>query len=221
MTGLRKTLSVIVMVLITAMGSLPGSAAETDQARVTIQAAVNEGLGTFTDRSYSLEDRTRLLDGLLRRYSDPTLLSANILGRYWGKISPTEQREFSETFMHYLVSSFVGLLKNLESGVTVRVGDAFEVGSRIRVTSVVTFPSEPGVAIPVDWELATAPDGRQVVVDVTAEGISIIRAMREDFASVLRSSGGKIEPLMDALSRKIAENNKTNMAGRSGTSPLP
>lgn len=214
MTRLRKTLFVIVLVLITAMGSLPGSAAETDQARVTILAAVNEGLGTFTDKSHSLEDRTRLLDGLLRRYSDPTLLSANILGRYWGKISPTEQQAFSETFMHYLVSSFVGLLKNLNSGVTVRVGEAFEAGSRIKVTSVVTLPSEPGVGIPVDWELATTPDGRQVVVDVTAEGISIIRAMREDFASVLRSSGGKIEPLMDALSRKIAENNKTNMAGR-------
>lgn len=210
MTALRSL--IFIMTVAAAMIVAPplSRAAETEKARSTIQAAVDEGLTTFASQSHPLDERARLLDRLLRRYSDPTLLAASILGRHWGKISAAEQAAFSETFLRYLVSSYVGLLKNLQPGTAVKVGDTQEAGTRLKVASVVSLPSQPGAPIPVEWELVETADGRVVVMDVTAEGISIIRAMREDFASVLRGSGGKIEPLMEALRRKIAENDQTN-----------
>jgi phospholipid transport system substrate-binding protein len=190
----------------------PGCAAAAEQAspRAAVEAAVGEGLATFVGSGHSQAERTRLLDGLLRRHSDPALLSASILGRYWGKITPAEQEAFAETFMGYLVSSYSGLLKNLQSGVAVRIDDAVDLGGRYRVGSMVTLPSQPTVPVPVDWELVVAADGRLVIIDVTAEGVSMIRAMREEFASVLRGSGGKIDLLMEALRRKIAENEASN-----------
>ena len=211
--SLHKIVSMVLMVLGLLVMPQTGRCAETDVARATVQAAVDEGLATFVGKTIPVAERTRLLDNLLRRYVDPPMLSASILGRYWGKITPAEQSAFSELFIRYLVTSYVGMLGRAEEGVRMQLGQAQVVGSRVKVLSEAFLPAEPVTPIPVEWDVATTPDGKPVIMDLTAQGISLIRAMRDDFASVLRSSGGKIEPLMDALQRKIDENERLN-AGR-------
>ncbi len=213
MVTVRALISVTaILLLLAVVGPRPAQAADTQAARIMVQAAVNDGLASFAGKTKPLAERERLLDGLLRRYGDPAMLSASMLGRYWGKISPAEQTAFVETFMRYLVSSYAGLLKDLEPGVKIEVNDAVDLGARVRVSSNARFPSEPGVLVPADWEVATTADGKLVIMDVSVEGVSIIRAMREDFSSVLRSSGGKVAPLMEALQRKIDANDKANAA---------
>ncbi|MDO8605822.1 MAG: ABC transporter substrate-binding protein [Phaeospirillum sp.] len=209
MTLFRAMISAMAILLMAA-GPRPTLAADAPAARTMVQAAVDDGLTSFVGKAHSLPERTRLLDGLLRRYTDPTMLSASMLGRHWDKIDPSGQAAFTETFMRYLVSSYVGLLKNLQAGVRVEIGEATDLGARARVASIAYLPSQPGAPVPVEWGVGVTADGRPVLMDVTAEGVSIIRAMREDFASVLRGSGGKIEPLMEALRRKIDANDKDN-----------
>ncbi len=214
-----RTLRVLVALALMAGGlaaMTPASATDATTAHDTVKTAVGEGLGTFAGKTYPLDERTRLLDGLMRRYTDPTMLSAALLGRHWNKITPQEQAAFSDLFVRYLVSSYVGLLRNLQPGLTIDVGAAEDLGGRFRVPSTAHLPSQPGIPVPLEWEVATTPGGKPVVMDLSAEGISIIRAMRDDFASVLRSSGGKIDPLMEALQRKIDSNEKANTAAPSG-----
>ncbi|TAN71164.1 MAG: ABC transporter substrate-binding protein [Magnetospirillum sp.] len=213
MMALRPLIPVMTILLLLA-GPHPTQAADAQIARATVQAAVDDGLTTFLGQTHSLPERARLLDGLLRRYTDPTMLAASLLGRHWGKITPAEQAAFTDTFMRYLVSSYVGLLKNIQPGVKVDIGEAVDQGSRVKVASIAYLPSQPGAPVPVEWDVATTADGKPVLMDVTAEGVSIIRAMREDFASVLRGSGGRIDPLMEALRRKIDANDKDNVAGQ-------
>ena len=215
MTAVRALVSVMVFLVLVAVGPRPvqaqdASAPDLQAARTLVRSAIDTGLSSFVGKP--LAERERLLDGLLRRYSDPTMLAANILGRHWGKISPAEQTAFTETFMRYLVSSYVGLLKNVHPDVTVDVGEAIDTGERIQVLCVAHMPSDPGAPVPVVWDVATTAEGKPVLMDVTADGVSIIRAMREDFASVLRRSGGAITPLMEALQRKIAANDRDNAA---------
>ncbi|MFD2235374.1 hypothetical protein [Phaeospirillum tilakii] len=50
------------------------------------------------------------------------------------------------------------------------------------------------------------PDGHPGIVDIAVDGVSVTRAMREDFTSVLRSSGGVIQALLDALVHKAEAN---------------
>jgi len=207
----RRTLLFTVFLAIgLAFAPVGAKAADAAAASRTVKAAVDEGLATFVGKSYPLDERTRLLDNLLRRYLDPGLLSASMLGRYWPRITPAEQEAFSDLFMRYLVSSYVGQLRNLQDGLKLTVGTGEDLGAKARVTSIATLPSQPGQPIPVEWEVVPTPEGRMVIMDFTAQGISLIRAMRDDFASVLRSSGGKVEPLMEALRRKIDANDKAN-----------
>ncbi|KIL99141.1 ABC-type transport system involved in resistance to organic solvents auxiliary component [Paramagnetospirillum magnetotacticum MS-1] len=210
MTLLRR--SALAVVLILGVFLTPGTAgaADVEQGRKTVQSAVNEGISTFVGKTHPLPERTRLLDDLLRRYVDPSMLSASILGRYWGKISESEQKAFSQLFVHYLVTSYVGILGRAEPGTLVKVTGGVDQGSTVKVQSSALLPSQPGDPIPVEWIVATTAEGKPVIMDLSAQGVSLIRAMKDDFASVLRGSGGKIEPLMDALKRKIESNEKEN-----------
>lgn len=210
MNRLRSLVSAMVLALGLVLVPGAGRAADVDLARKTVQGAVDEGLSTFVGKKIPVGERTRLLDALLRRYVDPAMLSAGILGRYWGKITPTEQTAFSDLFVRYLVTSYVGLLGRAESGVRLQVDGGQDLGARAKVFSSAYLPAEPVTPIPVEWEVATTPDGKPVIMDLTAQGVSLIRAMHDDFASVLRSSGGRIEPLMAALQRKIDDNEKVN-----------
>lgn len=207
--SLRHVLSAVLVALVVMLPNL-ARAADVAQARSAVQSAVNEGISTFVGARLPLPERSAKLEALLRRHVDPPMLSASILGRYWGRITPEEQKAFSELFVRYLVTSYVGVLGRAEAGTTLKVTDGIDQGGRVKVLSVAALPSQPGVPIPVEWDVATAADGRPVIMDLTAQGVSLIRAMKDDFASVLRSSGGKIGPLMDALKRKIDANEAEN-----------
>lgn len=212
MTFLRRISAAVVLALGVSLLSGGAWAADVEQGRRVVQSAVDEGLSTFVGKKHPLAERSRLLDDLLRRYVDPPMLSASILGRYWGKIGPAEQSAFSELFVRYLVSSYVSILGRAEAGTTLKVTEGLDLGGKVKVLSTAALPSQPGVPIPVEWEVATTADGKPVIMDLNAQGVSLIRAMKDDFASVLRSSGGKIEPLMEALQRKIEANDKANAA---------
>ncbi|WP_231848960.1 MlaC/ttg2D family ABC transporter substrate-binding protein [Paramagnetospirillum magneticum] len=202
----------VVLVLGVFLGTGVAAAADVEMGRKTVQSAVDEGIATFVGKKLPLPERASRLDGLLRRYVDPSMLSASLLGRYWGKISEDEQKAFTELFVRYLVTSYVGILGRAEPGTTLKVTSGTDLGGRVKVQSVAMLPSQPGEPIPVEWEVANAPDGHPVIMDLTAQGVSLIRAMKDDFASVLRSSGGKVQPLMEALQRKIESNEKENAA---------
>lgn len=212
-----KILRTLIVVAMLAVGAGSARAADVAVAQALVQSALNEGVGTFASgRTYPLEERTRLLDGLLRRHTEPSLLSAAVLGRFWGKLTPEEQSAFSERLLQFLVSSYVGMLTDAESGITFQVGAGEDLGNRVRIPAEVTRSLPGAVPTPVGWEVAFTPDGRPGIVDLSADGVSLIRAMREDFGSVLRASGGKIEPLMEALQRKIDANNIANASPTSG-----
>jgi ABC-type transporter MlaC component len=212
-----KILRTLIVVAMLAVGAGSARAADVATAQALVQSALSEGVGTFASgRTYPLEERTRLLDGLLRRHTEPSLLSAAVLGRFWGKLTPEEQSAFSERLLQFLVSSYVGMLTDAESGITFQVGAGEDLGNRVRIPAEVTRSLPGAVPTPVGWEVAFTPDGRPGIVDLSADGVSLIRAMREDFGSVLRASGGKIEPLMEALQRKIDANNLANASPTSG-----
>lgn len=193
--------------------AVPAAAADIAAARATVQSAMDEGISTFASgKTYPLEERTRRLEAIVRHHTDPGLLSAAVLGRSWAKLPPDQQAAFSERLITFVVSSYVGLLDEPAEGVTFTLGEGQDLGAKVRI------PSEVGRSVPgvprsqVDWVVAFTPEGQPGIVDLTVDGISLIRAMHEDFTSVMRNSGGRIEPLMEALARKIAANDAANQA---------
>ena len=80
-----------------------------------------------------------------------------------------------------------------------QVGKVHEVGKRdLLVVSEIARPRGPPIR--VNWRVRGSNSYR--IVDVVIEGISMGITQRDEFASVIRNSGGKIEGLLDALRKK-------------------
>lgn len=181
------------------------SAARADEAQAARQAvsdAILEALHSFGSDGVPASERQPRLRQLIAARADVPLIGQDILGRYWGKATAEQQTEFSHLVLDYIVGSWSAHLADLPADQRLEViGDAPAVGGRVLVHSMIITPTE---RTPVEWTVAAAADGRPAIVDVSVEGVSPIQTMKADFTAVLRANGGQIEPLLEALRRKIA-----------------
>ncbi|HTH16453.1 MAG TPA: ABC transporter substrate-binding protein [Magnetospirillum sp.] len=179
------------------------TAAEPPVAKELIATLATDAMQTFGVKTLSADERSTLFRDRLLRYSSTKLVSADILGRYWGRFTDGERAEFEGLLVDYVVAIWSGRLADVDPGTKVNVQDAEVVGDKVVVHSVVFAPDEPPA--PVDWYVVTADTGANVVVDVQADGVSLIKTMREDFTALLRANGGHAAPLFDAMRKKMAQ----------------
>ena len=67
------------------------------------------------------------------------------------------------------------------------------------MTTEIVRPNGPPVR--VDWRVRKNGETLKVV-DVIAEGISMLITQRDEFAAVIQNSGGKVDALIDRLRRR-------------------
>jgi len=191
-------------VVLLAMAAIvrPAAAEDVDSAKQLVTTIVDDGLATFRGKQLSLEERGRLLAEKIRRYADPTRTSAQMLGRFWGRADQAMQTKFSALLVDYIVDTWSGQLSDIPASQKIAISGVETNADGVLVHTTATSDEDTPSA--VDWLIARAADGRMVVTDVTVDGVSLIKTMSADFMSVLRGNGGKVDGLMDAISKKIA-----------------
>ncbi len=122
------------------------------------------------------------------------------LGRYWRIASPGQRREYLRLFEDFLVLVYTNRFGDL-SGVTLRIVGTRTVNQRDRLvlSEAVTAGGRPPLRI--GWRVRETGKGLRIV-DVFVDGISMSVTQRDQFAAVIRSSGGKVEGLLKMLREK-------------------
>ena len=195
-----------VVLLALAAWAGPAAANEIDSAKQLVTTVVDDGLATFRGKQMSVQDRARLLADKIRKYSDPMLTSAQLLGRYWGRAAEDQRKKFSSLLIDYIVDTWSGRLADISPSQKISIVGAEASGNGVLVHTTATSDDDAPSA--VDWTVARTADGRSVVTDVSVDGISLIKTMGADFTSVLRGNGGKVDGLMDVITKKIASHTK-------------
>lgn len=174
---------------------------DTDMAKQTVAAVAEEALHQFTP---SLTDRERdvKLRTLVTKYSDVTTVSQLILGRYWTKATPDQQTSFKSLLVDYAIGSWSKQLAALPPDERIDITGAVAGTDGHVIVHASSISAKE--TIPVDWLVAKADDGHWAVVDVTAEGVSVMQTMKGDFTAIIRAHGGNMDALLEALRQKIA-----------------
>src|SRR5882724_12529104 len=140
---------------------------------------------------------------LLDTYFDVPSISRFVLARYWRVATDGERAEFTQLFEELVVQSYVARFSQYS-------------GETFKVDKVVKDQPDPGDAIvhcqvqaagqePVRAERRLKDNGGHYrIVDVKIEGVSMVQTFRDEFASVIRTNGGTIAGLNEALRKKIA-----------------
>ncbi|WP_439578509.1 MlaC/ttg2D family ABC transporter substrate-binding protein [Elioraea sp.] len=147
------------------------------------------------------EKRTMVAD-ILRESVDVRGVGQFVLGRHWRTASEGQRGEFLELFEETLVRSLSARFGEFR-GVTFTVGRAQVRGDDgVLVATTVDRPGQPTVAL--DW-LVSETSGRPLIIDLVAEGTSLRITQRSEYGSVIQRGGGRLDALLEAMRRQLAE----------------
>jgi phospholipid transport system substrate-binding protein len=182
----------------------PGLAARADtapDARQFVNKLVNAALQVLADRNASEAAREQTFEKLLSDNFDIPRIARFVLGRYWTAASEQERRNFIDTYREFVIRTYAARFSEY-SGETVKVMGARAEGNGYTVVnSEIVHPNgEPPVK--VSWRVHQSGDNYQVV-DVGVEGVDMMLAQREEFASVIQRNGGTVAGLIQAIQQKL------------------
>ena len=189
----------------------PALAADLDAARAFVNTVAEDCLASFSGKKLSLDERRQLLAEKIGRYGDPTMTSADLLGRYWVRAEKETQSNFAVLLVNYIVATWSRQLSDVSPSQKISVVSAEENGEKAIVHTQST--SNEDLPSNVDWTIRKLGD-RYVVADISVDSISLLRTMTADFNSLLRNNSGKLETLMEAMEKKIAFANSRPPAGK-------
>lgn len=195
MTFIRRLLAATVLMLLP-LGS--AAMAGDQQAEAFVRGMVARAIATH-DTFAAPEDRNSELYRMVEDGFDLNSIGGYVLGGHWPKADASTKTEFLRAFAGYLVVTYAGRLAADPAARIEVIGsepmdeDAMLVSSRL-------YAGDGSMRL-VDWRLRVATGGWRII-DVAIDGVSMARTYRDQFASVMRSSGGQIAMLSERLRQK-------------------
>lgn len=112
------------------------------------------------------------------------------MGLNWRSMTEAQQAAFLDAFERYAARVYTSRIGDYD-GQSITVRGSQDVGRRgVLVRSVLRAPNMSDIS--VDW-LVNERDGRPVLVDIVAEGVSLSITQREEFAGMVERRGGDID----------------------------
>lgn len=159
----------------------------------------DKAFASLSEEGLSPEQRTERFRGLLNEAFDLPRIARFTLGRYWRTATDEEKTEFVELFEKFVIQAYSNRFRDM-SGQRLNVINAREVSaSQALVLSEIEIPGKAPVKI--NWRVRSKDDVHKIV-DVMVQGISMSVTQRDEFAAVIRQTGGKVGGLIKALRRK-------------------
>ncbi len=160
------------------------------------------GARTFESLAEEMTEKQRAdrFREILTETFDLPTIARFTLGRYWRRASKKQRDEYVKLFEEFIVQAYSHRFKNLSGRTfTVKLSRKLNARDQLVLSEIEVEKGKPPVR--VNWRVRLR-DKAYRVIDVVVEGVSMSVTQRDEFAAVIRSKGGKIEGLLDALRRK-------------------
>ena len=199
----RKILtSAFLLALITSLSGVAISASASAKATNPTEFIADLGdkaIRTLADTSVGDASRRMKFRILFLEGFDVKSLSRYAIGRYWRKASMDQRGEYQRLFTDFIVNTYANRFGQYSGEKLDVTGERAVKGKDTIVQSQIVRPK--GAPVRVDWRVRLRKSGFKVI-DIVVEGVSMAITQREEFSSVIRRHGGKIDGLISELKRK-------------------
>lgn len=185
-------------------GSATATASETTSNFV--KSLGDRAIQVLTVKDITPDERANRFRRLLRESFDVERIARFVLGRYARGAAADAIKEYNQLFKDLIVVTYASRFAQY-SGQSFTIKRATEPtprGDSIVLSEIVATDGSPPIR--VDWQVSSTK-GRNRIVDVRVEGVSMSVTQREEFSTVIRQNGGDINALLSALRKKTASLN--------------
>ena len=197
-TSAYGKLSLLAILLVAAVPALAA-----DDASGFVADFGSHAIAIMQDPGASAADRQHRFQTLLADDFDLPKIAQFVLGSYWQKANETERQQFTTAFANYMTGVYSTRFAEY-SPKSFRVTTQFAKNETTTVVSSEITRVATGKEIDLDWVVTKTP-GSYKVTDITAGGMSLSRAQREEFSSVVHRSGDSVSNLIRQLQMKATE----------------
>ncbi len=183
-------------------GGIGAARATPDGAEAFVRNLVDDAITVLRIPTDQKADREAGFRQILLSYFDVPLITRLVVGRYWRRANDAQKQAFSTVFEQHIIKVYTSQLGVYrDERVEVRNVAARTDKDTIVGTEVKRNADPP---LRIDW-LVRESDGEYRIIDVAAEGVSMMTTKRSEFSSVIARDGmdGLIEQL-EALNARGA-----------------
>jgi phospholipid transport system substrate-binding protein len=191
---------------------VPVLALAASEAGVTTRALASEGptavikqttdaiVQVLENKALSTDEKRRQIEQVVYQNFDFSSLSRLVLARNWKRLTPAQQKEFTEEFKKHLSLTYGRNVESYNKERVVITGERQEARGDWTVKSKIARPG--GQDVLVDYRLRQQ-GGTWQVIDVIIEGVSLVANFRSQFQAIVARDGPV--KLIELLRAKNAE----------------
>ena len=200
----RRSLVALAALYTLALSLPPTMLAASAAARSDPEAFVSEiseqVLEILQQTATSDAEKLAALKDLLDSHTDLDLVARLVLGRHWRAAAPDEQREYVELFRQILMNTMAERMSDYE-GQTFEIIGSSELSERDTAVQTRILRLRGAPPLRVDWRIRET-NGSFAIIDVIAEGVSLVVSQRNEVGSVIERRGmaGLLETMRERSS---------------------
>lgn len=158
----------------------------------------NDALQIIKSNISAAQKEEKLVD-LFVASVDTKWIARFAIGKYWREATEQQRDNYINVHRKFLLSNYIPKFKEYTNQ-RIKIGKSYADGKSDNEYVVETqIISKDGTAVNISYKVRKSEDGKYMIFDVIAEGVSLIITQRSDFASILARGG------VDVLIKKLGE----------------
>jgi phospholipid transport system substrate-binding protein len=188
----------------------PAQEAQDGTAEAFIERLGRQTVGTLAEKSAPTAERVARLKGVLNNAADLPYIARVILGRYWRQATEAQQAEYLRLFDALVLQTMAERIDSY-SGQTFEVTGSRKADDTDTVVSTNILTPSGGPSYRVDWRVRQGEDGAFRLIDIVAEGVSLVLTQRSEVNDIVGRSG--VDGLLAEMRRRLEQRDAAG-AGR-------
>ena len=166
--------------------------------REFVDELVNDAINKLSDKNLNKDEKASYIVELAQENVDISALSLYTLGELRKSSNKNDISNYQKSFEKYFLKTLISRLTDFSSSKFEVMGEDKKSANYTIVNSKVS-PTDDDPEIKVDWRIYTKNPEKPLIRDLIVEGLSLARAQKEEFASILSSNNNDIKVLITKL----------------------
>ena len=154
--------------------------------------------------SNTKEFKTQKLSEMALKTVDIKGVAYYTLGKYRKGLNDDQMKEYLGLFEKYFLQTFTSRLTDY-SDPKIEVLSTEVLGPKYTIVRSLLVATDKKPEVKIDWRVYTKNPDKPLIRDLIIEGLSLARAEKEQFASIIESNDGDVVKLFETLREFIAK----------------